>query len=103
MHREFVGALRASRGRDQGFRAIWDQDFVAVLKRVRCPLLAVSANDDFFLPYLERVKASHPLARTVVQNPAKVASPELDTAMSVQVVREFVADVESGRLTSSVS
>lgn len=103
VHREFIGALRASRGRDQGFRAIWDQEFVAVLKRVRCPLLAVSANDDFFLPYLERVKASHPLARTVVQNTAKVASPELDTAMSVRVVREFLADVESGVLQSSVS
>lgn len=103
VHREFIGALRSSRGRDQGFRAIWDQDFVAVLKRVRCPLLAVSASDDFFLPFLERVKSSHPLARTVVQNSAKVASPELDTAMSVRVVRDFIADVESGKLASSVS
>lgn len=93
VHREFTGALRAQQGRDQGFRAIWDQDFVAVMKRVSCPVLAVSAEDDFFLPYLERVKESHPTARTVVQGKAKVASPELDTDRTVQVIREFLASV----------
>ncbi len=100
VHREFTAALRAQAGRDQAFQAIWDQDFVAVLGRVHCPLLATSAADDFFLPYLERVKSSHPLARTVVTGTAKVAAPELDTARSAAVVREFIAAVESGQITA---
>lgn len=103
VNREFAAALRAQAGRDQAFRAIWDQDFVGVLAGVRCPLLAVSAADDFFLPYLERVKSSHPLARTAVTGPAKVAAPELDTAGSAAVIRAFLADVEQGRLTASVA
>jgi pimeloyl-ACP methyl ester carboxylesterase len=102
VNREFAAALRAQAGRDQAFTAIWDQDFVGVLGRVRCPLLATSAADDFFLPYLERVKSSHPLARTAVTGPAKVAAPELDTAGSAHVISEFLADVDSGRLTTSV-
>jgi pimeloyl-ACP methyl ester carboxylesterase len=101
VHREFTAALRAQAGRDQAFPAIWDQDFVGVLGRVQCPLLAVSASDDFFLPYLERVKSSHPRARTAVTGTAKVASPELDTAGTVAAIRAFLAAVESGTLTGS--
>jgi pimeloyl-ACP methyl ester carboxylesterase len=101
VHREFTAALRAQAGRDQAFQAIWNQDFVAQLGRVRCPLLAISAADDFFLPYLERVKSSHPLARTVVTGSARVAAPELDTVRSAAVVREFLTAVETGQVTAS--
>jgi pimeloyl-ACP methyl ester carboxylesterase len=101
VHREFVAALRAQAGRDQAFRAIWDQDFVAVLKRVHCPVLATTAEDDFFLPYLERIRSTHPDARTVVTGRAKVATPELDTARGTAVVGDFIADVEAGHATGS--
>jgi pimeloyl-ACP methyl ester carboxylesterase len=102
VHREFTAALRAQAGRDQAFRAIWDQDFVAVLKRVHCPVLATTAEDDFFLPYLERIRSSHPHARTVVTGRAKVATPELDTERGTAVVREFITDVEAGRVAGPV-
>ncbi|MEE9135288.1 MAG: alpha/beta hydrolase [Gammaproteobacteria bacterium] len=95
VHREFVGAMRAMQGRDQAFAAIWDQDYPAVMAKVVCPMFVMSAEDDFFVPYMERVKETHPETRIALLGPAKVASPELGTDESVRVVREFLADVES--------
>lgn len=95
VHREFVGAMRAMQGRDQAFAAIWNQDYPAVMAKVICPMFVMSAEDDFFVPYMERVKEAHPETRIAVLGPAKVASPELGTDESVKVVREFLADVES--------
>ena len=88
-------AMRAMQGRDQAFAAIWNQDYPAVMAKVICPMFVMSAEDDFFVPYLERVKEAHPETRIAVLGPAKVASPELGTDESVKVVREFLADVES--------
>jgi pimeloyl-ACP methyl ester carboxylesterase len=95
VHREFVGAMRAMQGRDQAFSAIWDQDYPAVMAKVACPMFVMSAEDDFFVPYMERVKEAHPETKVAILGPAKVASPELGTDESIRVVREFLADVES--------
>ena len=102
VHREFCGALRAMDGRDQAFGAIWDQDYVEVISRVRCPVLAVSADDDFFADYLDRIRANVPGSRTEILGTAKVASPELDTQRSCQTLRDFMAEVEgAGTLHTS--
>ena len=93
VHQEFCGAMRAMDGRDQAFRAIWNQDYVEVIGRVKCPVLAVSAHDDFFAEYLDRVKENVPGSRTQLLGTAKVASPELDTAASCQALRDFMRDV----------
>jgi pimeloyl-ACP methyl ester carboxylesterase len=95
-HREVLGALRSINGRDQAFGAIWDQDYPAAMARVACPMFVMSAEDDFFVPYMERVKEKHPDTRLAVLEAAKVASPELATENSVEVVRQFINDVESG-------
>ena len=93
---EFIGALRAMDGRDQAFRAIWDQEFTKVLRQVECPVFAMSAANDFFAGYLDRIKENIPSARIALLGNAIVASPELDTDNTVRLVNEFMSDVESG-------
>ena len=96
VHSEFIGALRAMDGRDQAFRAIWDQEFTKVLRQVECPVFAMSAANDFFAGYLDRIKENIPSARIALLGNAIVASPELDTDNTVRLVKEFMSDVESG-------
>jgi pimeloyl-ACP methyl ester carboxylesterase len=96
VHLEFIGALRAMDGRDQAFRAIWDQEFTKVLRQVECPVFAMSAANDFFAGYLDRIKENIPSARIALLGNAIVASPELDTDNTVRLLNEFMSDVESG-------
>lgn len=96
VHLEFIGALRAMDGRDQAFRAIWDQEFTKVLCQVECPIFAMSAANDFFAGYLDRIKENIPSARIALLGNAIVASPELDTDNTVRLLNEFMSDVESG-------
>jgi len=96
VHAEFIGALRAMEGRDQAFHAIWDQEFTKVLRQVECPVFAMSAANDFFAGYLDRIKENIPSARIALLGNAIVASPELDTDNTVRLVNEFMSDVESG-------
>ena len=96
VHLEFIGALRAVDGRDQAFRAIWEQEFTKVLRQVECPLFAMSAENDFFAEKLDRIKEDFPSARIALLGNAIVASPELDTNNTVKLLNEFMTDVESG-------
>ena len=96
VHSEFIGALRAMDGRDQAFRAIWDQEFTKVLRQVECPVFAMSAANDFFAGYLDRIKENIPSARIALLGNAIVASPELDTDNTVRLLNEFMSGVESG-------
>ena len=96
VHLEFIGALRAMDGRDQAFRAIWGQEFTKVLRQVECPVFAMSAANDFFAGYLDRIKENIPSARIALLGNTIVASPELDTDNTVRLLNEFMSDVESG-------
>ena len=95
VHLEFIGALRAMEGRDQAFHAIWDQEFTKVLRQVECPVFAMSAANDFFAGYLDRIKENIPSARIALLGNAIVASPELDTDNTVRLLNEFMSDIES--------
>ena len=95
VHLEFIGALRAMDGRDQAFRAIWNQEFTKVLGQVECPVFAVSAANDFFAGHIDRIKENIPSARIALLGNAIVASPELDTDSTVRLLNEFMSDVES--------
>ena len=96
VHLEFIGALRAMDGRDQAFHAIWEQEFTKVLRQVECPVFAMSAANDFFAGYLDRIKENIPSARIALLGNAIVASPELDADNTVRLLNEFMSDVESG-------
>lgn len=88
-HRETVDTLRAWRGRVQAYNAVWDQDFPALLDRVRCPTLFMAAEDDVLWPYFERAGEAHPGARSVVLRGANF-EPDLDPEGTANALRDFL-------------
>lgn len=96
---ELAGALRAFEGRRQAFAAIFDQDYPAVLARVRCPVLALAAEDDPLRPFLDRIPAALPHVRTEVLGRAVIAAPELDTDRLAASIRAFIGASRAGDYT----
>jgi pimeloyl-ACP methyl ester carboxylesterase len=94
-HTEFVGALRALEGCKQAFDMIFAQDYRAVLARVRCPILALAAEDDPLRPFLDRIPAALPHATARVLGRAGIAAPELDTARLAAAIREFLERIDA--------
>ncbi len=95
INREVTGALRSRPGIYQAFRAIWQQDFPAVLAQARCPVLAMSAEDDVFIDLLERVPAALPHVECRVLASAGIATPELDTENCADLVRDWVSRADA--------
>ena len=91
---ELRGALRSKVGRNQAFTAIWKQDFMKVLSKIKCPILVMSAIDDFFIDQLELIKKDFPLIRTAILKESRIASPELQTAAIACLIRDFIKEVE---------
>jgi hypothetical protein len=91
---ELRGALRSKEGRNQAFTAIWKQDFMKVLSEIRCPILVMSAIDDFFINQLEIIKKDFPLIRTAILEESRIASPELQTKAIADLIRDFIKEVE---------
>jgi pimeloyl-ACP methyl ester carboxylesterase len=54
--REAVDHIRAWKGRNQIYGAIWEQDLGAYLDRLECPVMFVCARDDVLWEYQERAK-----------------------------------------------
>jgi len=93
-HRETADTVRAWRGRVQAYNAVWDQDFPALLERVRCPKLMMAARDDVLWPYLERAAEAHPDAVTAVLEGANF-EPDLDPDGTANALRDFLAAKET--------
>ncbi len=89
-HQEFLDALRATEGRRQSFAAVCDQDYPAVLAQVTCPILALTAEDDIFRAFFDRLLADRPDAAHRILGPAGICSPERDAEGNVAAVREFL-------------
>ncbi|MEQ9010607.1 alpha/beta hydrolase [Algiphilus sp.] len=93
-HRETVDTLRAWRGRVQAYNAVWDQDFPALLARLRCPMLMMAAKDDVLWPYLERAATAHPEARVAVLGGSNF-EPDLDPDGTAAALRDFLTSPEA--------
>ena len=91
---ELRGALRSKEGRNQAFTAIWKQDFMKVLSEINCPILVMSAIDDFFIDKLELIKKDFPLIKTAILEKSRIASPELQTEATVRLIRDFIKKAE---------
>jgi len=91
---ELRGALRSKTGRNQAFTAIWKQDFMKVLSEIKCPILVMSAIDDFFIDQLELIKKDFPLIRTAILEESRIASPELQTEATAGLIRDFIKAAE---------
>ncbi len=97
IHEETISSLRAHRTRALTLAAVWAQDFPAVLRKVRCPILATTASDDVWRTQFERVFVDRPDAERAVLGAAKFYTPEIDTALAVKVVRDFISRHPEGR------
>jgi pimeloyl-ACP methyl ester carboxylesterase len=89
-HQEFLDTARAYLGRYQAFSAVWDQDFAELFAQVKCPILAMCADDDVLWPFFQRAVDARPDAKSRVLKGATF-SPELDTENTVAALREFLA------------
>ena len=87
---ELRGALRSKQGRNQAFTAIWEQDFIAVLKKITCPVFVMSAEDDFFIEQVALIANAHPEINTAVLDQSRIVSPELRTKEIVGLIRPFM-------------
>ncbi|KAI1340160.1 Alpha/Beta hydrolase protein [Xylariaceae sp. FL0016] len=54
--REAVDHIRAWKGRNQIYGAIWAQDKEAYFRKVKCPIVAMCARDDVLWPYFENLR-----------------------------------------------
>lgn len=64
-HREFVDTARAWAGHIRVYNAIWDQDFTALYRRVRAPMLIMCSPNDVLWPIFPRAKEIRPDAHAV--------------------------------------
>ena len=94
IHDEYVGALSSTFTRAACMKVVRGHDLAALLRDVRCPLLACAAEDDVFAPHLERVSAIDSSAAIRRYGNAGIASPELQTEAFCALVRESVARSE---------
>lgn len=89
-HRELVDTTRAYLGRSMAYGAVWDQDWTALYRQVRCPLLLLCAEDDVLYPFFGRAQEIRPDARAVTLKGANF-EPDLDSAGTVAAIRSFLA------------
>jgi len=94
VHNEMIGALQSHFSRHKSFRAIWKQDYPSILAKVSCPVLATCAENEVWRFCFERVFRDRPDAKRVILGPSKFCTPELDAHRTVDVIREFLAEVE---------
>jgi pimeloyl-ACP methyl ester carboxylesterase len=64
-HREFVDTARAWAGHIRVYSAIWDQDFIALYRRVKAPMLIMCSPNDVLWPIFPRAKELRPDAVAV--------------------------------------
>ena len=59
-HREFVDTARAWNGHIQVYSGIWDQDFIDLYQKVKCPLQIMCSPNDVLWPIFPRARQLRP-------------------------------------------
>lgn len=88
-HRELVDTARAWQGHIKVYTSIWEQDFGALYKQVRCPLLIMCSEADVLWPLFERAKEMRPDARAVVIPGSNFQTDEAPQA-TAEALRDFI-------------
>ena len=65
-HREAVDNLRAGERYHEAYRAVFSQDFPALLAQVHCPILLLCGEHDVLLPYFQPACEARPDAQRVL-------------------------------------
>ena len=95
VNREFLGAIRSIKGREQAFAAVWDQDFKSLIKTINTPLMVMSAIDDFFHNKLEIIKEDLESVEIVTLAESGIASTEIRAKETVEMISFFMKRAES--------
>lgn len=95
VNREFLGAIRSIKGREQAFAAVWDQDFKSLIKTINTPLMVMSAIDDFFHNKLEIIKEDLESVEIVTLAESGIASTEIQAKETVEMISLFMKRAES--------
>lgn len=91
IHDEYVGALASQFTRSACMRLVRGHDMAGLLASTTLPLIASAAEDDVFVPHLDRIRLARPDALVRLYGPAGIAAPELQTDAFAALVREAVA------------
>jgi pimeloyl-ACP methyl ester carboxylesterase len=76
-HREIVDTVRAYMGRFMAYSNVWDQDWIALYKQLKCPLQILCAEDDVLYAFFKRAQEMRPDAEPVLLKGANF-EPDLD-------------------------
>jgi pimeloyl-ACP methyl ester carboxylesterase len=87
-HRELVDTVRAYMGRFMAYSNVWDQDWIALYKTFKCPLLIMCAEDDVLFGVFARAQEMRPDAMSAKLRGANF-EPDLDPEGVVAALRAF--------------
>ena len=89
-HREVLDTVRAYMGRFKAYSAVWDQDFVALYKKMSCPMLIMCAEDDVLWSFFGRAQQMRPDAMAATIKGANF-EPDIDPDGIANHIRRFLA------------
>lgn len=92
-HREFVDTCRAYQGRFQAYSSVWDQDFTALFKAIKAPLLLMCAPDDVLIDFFDRAKEIRPDAQATLLKGSNF-EPDQDPDGTANAVALFLAELK---------
>ncbi|KAJ9142935.1 Alpha/beta-hydrolase [Pleurostoma richardsiae] len=87
--REAIDHIRAWKGRNQIYGAIWAQDKETFFRRASCPILAMCATDDVLYPHFENVRKLRPDITPVLIGGANF-SLDRDTDRIIEAWADFI-------------
>lgn len=91
--REAIDHIRAWKGRNLIYGAVWAQDAEKLYAAVQCPILLMCARDDVLIKFFEHVKSLRPEARAVEVQGANF-SPDRDADGVGRYWKQFLEEIE---------
>jgi pimeloyl-ACP methyl ester carboxylesterase len=89
LHRELLDTARAWQGRFWAYSNVWNQDWIALYKAIRCPLQILCAPDDVLAGFFQRARELRPDADAVEVKGA-CFEPDLDPAGVASAYQAFL-------------
>lgn len=95
LHREMTDQLRAWATRPDAYAAAWAQDQGALIAKLACPAIAISAKDDLLFTSLARVAAIRPDIRCVTLEAGANYEPDLVPDELSEILHNHIAAIEA--------
>ena len=102
-HNETVDLLMAGPQWHWGYQAVFKHDMISALPKVRCPIMLIAGTRDNVYFWHERAKNALPHARVVEREGYGVFYLSYGGHDAAPFIRDFLADVEAGKMLGSVT